>query len=133
MRLPAEACRNRLTRYWDWAYIARPLADIRFIAGCRLMRPIVDGSANTGDPRLRETDSQSQPVARGLAGQGLGQHERIGVHIMLHYTLVFFIIAIIAAALGFGGIAAGAAGIAKILFFVFLIMALVSFVMSLGR
>ena len=37
---------------------------------------------------------------------------------MLHYAVVFFVIAIIAAVLGFGGIAAGAAGIAKILFFV---------------
>ena len=33
---------------------------------------------------------------------------------MLHYSIVFFIIAIIAAVLGFGGIAGSAAGIAKI-------------------
>jgi uncharacterized membrane protein YtjA (UPF0391 family) len=46
---------------------------------------------------------------------------------MLHYAVVFFIIAIIAAVLGFGGIAAGAASIAKILFFVFLVLALVAF------
>ena len=46
---------------------------------------------------------------------------------MLHYAVVFFIIAIIAAVLWFGGIAAGAAGIAKVLFFVFLILALVTF------
>ena len=46
---------------------------------------------------------------------------------MLHYAVVFFIIAIIAAVLGFGGIAAGAAGIAKVLFFVFLILALITF------
>ena len=37
---------------------------------------------------------------------------------MLHYAVVFFIIALIAAVFGFGGIAAGAVGIAKILFFV---------------
>ena len=35
---------------------------------------------------------------------------------MLHYAVVFFVIALIAALFGFGGIAAGAAGIAKILF-----------------
>jgi uncharacterized membrane protein YtjA (UPF0391 family) len=52
---------------------------------------------------------------------------------MLHYAVVFFIIALIAAVFGFGGIAAGAAGIAKILFIVFLIGAVVSFLMSLGR
>jgi uncharacterized membrane protein YtjA (UPF0391 family) len=52
---------------------------------------------------------------------------------MLHYAVVFFVIAIIAAVLGFGGIAAGAAGIAKILFFVFLIVAIGAFLMSLFR
>lgn len=47
---------------------------------------------------------------------------------MLHYALVFLIVAIIAAILGFGGIAGTAAGIAKILFVVFLVLAIVSFV-----
>jgi len=53
--------------------------------------------------------------------------------IMLHYAVVFFIIALIAAVFGFGGIAVGAAGIAKILFIVFLIGAVISFLMSMGR
>jgi uncharacterized membrane protein YtjA (UPF0391 family) len=47
--------------------------------------------------------------------------------IMLHWTLVFLVIALIAALLGFGGIAGAAAGIAKILFFVFLVIWLLSF------
>ena len=38
---------------------------------------------------------------------------------MLHYAVTFFIIAIVAALLGFGGIAGSAVEIAKILFFVF--------------
>jgi uncharacterized membrane protein YtjA (UPF0391 family) len=46
---------------------------------------------------------------------------------MLHYAVVFLVVALIAAVLGFGGIAASAAGIAKILFVVFLVMAVVSF------
>ena len=46
---------------------------------------------------------------------------------MLHYAVVFLVIAIIAAVLGFGGLAGTAVGIAKILFFVFLIL----FVLSL--
>ena len=50
---------------------------------------------------------------------------------MLHYSLVFLIVAIIAAFLGFGGIAGTATGIAKILFFVFLAVWLVT--MLLGR
>ena len=52
---------------------------------------------------------------------------------MLYYAVVFFIISLIAALFGFGGIAAGAAGIAKILFVVFLIVALVTFLLSLAR
>ncbi len=52
---------------------------------------------------------------------------------MLHYAVVFFIIALVAALFGFGGIAAGAVGIAKVLFFVFLIMAVVSFLFGALR
>lgn len=52
---------------------------------------------------------------------------------MLHYAIVFFVIALIAAVFGFGGIASGAVEIAKVLFFVFVIMAVVSFVVGLVR
>lgn len=52
---------------------------------------------------------------------------------MLHYAVVFFVIALIAAVFGFGGIAAGAVGIAKILFYIFIIMAVISFAISLAR
>jgi uncharacterized membrane protein YtjA (UPF0391 family) len=52
---------------------------------------------------------------------------------MLHYAIVFFVIALIAALFGFGGIAASAVGIAKILFVVFLILAVASFVFGLLR
>jgi hyperosmotically inducible periplasmic protein len=48
---------------------------------------------------------------------------------MLHYAIVFFVIALIAAVFGFGGIAAGAAGIAKVLFVIFLIGAIATFFM----
>ena len=50
---------------------------------------------------------------------------------MLHYSVVFLVIAIIAAMFGFGVVATTAVGIAKILFFVFLLLSLVSFL--LGR
>jgi uncharacterized membrane protein YtjA (UPF0391 family) len=52
---------------------------------------------------------------------------------MLHYAVVFLVIALIAALFGFGGIAAGAMSIAKLLFFVFLVMAVVAFIVSLSR
>jgi len=47
---------------------------------------------------------------------------------MLGWALGFFILAIIAAALGFGGIAGASAGVAKILFFVFLALLVITFV-----
>jgi uncharacterized membrane protein YtjA (UPF0391 family) len=52
---------------------------------------------------------------------------------MLHYALVFFLIAIVAAIFGFGGISIASAGIAKILFFLFLVVFLVSLVMGVAR
>jgi uncharacterized membrane protein YtjA (UPF0391 family) len=45
---------------------------------------------------------------------------------MLRWALSFFIVALIAAVLGFTGIAVASAGIARILFFIFLILFLVS-------
>mgnify|MGYP003382227792 FL=1 len=52
---------------------------------------------------------------------------------MLHYAVVFFVIALIAALFGFGGIAAGAMGIGKILFLVFIVLAVVSLLFGLVR
>jgi uncharacterized membrane protein YtjA (UPF0391 family) len=54
-------------------------------------------------------------------------------NLMLHYAVIFLVIALIAAVFGFGGIAAGAVGIAKVLFVVFLIMAVVSFLVGILR
>jgi uncharacterized membrane protein YtjA (UPF0391 family) len=53
---------------------------------------------------------------------------------MLYWSAVFFVIALIAALFGFGGIAAGAVEIAKILFFIFLIVFIVTLIFGLrGR
>ena len=52
---------------------------------------------------------------------------------MLRWALGFFVVALIAAFLGYGGLAASAAGIAKILFFGFLILAAISLVVGLAR
>jgi len=52
---------------------------------------------------------------------------------MLHYAVIFFVIALIAALFGFGGLAAGASGIAQTLFFIFIVLALISFVWNLIR
>jgi uncharacterized membrane protein YtjA (UPF0391 family) len=50
---------------------------------------------------------------------------------MLRWAAGFFVIAIIAAIFGFGGIATGAADIAKVLFFVFLVVFFISVVVGL--
>ncbi|XOV80368.1 MAG: DUF1328 domain-containing protein [Aestuariibacter sp.] len=47
---------------------------------------------------------------------------------MLSWTFVFLIIAVIAAILGFTGIAGAATNMAKILFFIFLALWVVSFI-----
>jgi uncharacterized membrane protein YtjA (UPF0391 family) len=52
---------------------------------------------------------------------------------MLHYAVVFFVIALVAALLGFTGIAAGAVEIARILFFVFVVLFLASLIAGLVR
>jgi uncharacterized membrane protein YtjA (UPF0391 family) len=52
---------------------------------------------------------------------------------MLYWAAVFFVIALVAALLGFAGIATAAAGVAKLLFYVFLVIFLVTLVMGLGR
>ena len=68
-------------------------------------------------------------VRRGMARA----IKKLEVNEMLHYALVFFLIAIVAAIFGFGGISVASAGIAKILFFLFLIVFLVSLVMGVAR
>lgn len=49
---------------------------------------------------------------------------------MLRWAIVFFVVALLAAVFGFGGVAGDAAWIGKILLFVFLILAVLSFVMG---
>lgn len=52
---------------------------------------------------------------------------------MLNWAIVFLVIALIAAVLGFGGLAGTAVGIAKLLFFVFIVLFAISLIMSLVR
>lgn len=52
---------------------------------------------------------------------------------MLWWALAFFILAILAAILGFGGIASAIAGIAQIIFYLALALFVVALIMSLVR
>lgn len=51
----------------------------------------------------------------------------------MSWALTFLVIALIAAALGFGGLAGSAMGIAKILFWIFLVMFLISLLANAVR
>jgi uncharacterized membrane protein YtjA (UPF0391 family) len=50
---------------------------------------------------------------------------------LLKWSLAFFVVALIAALFGFGGIAEGAADIGRVLFFVFLCICAVLFVLGM--
>jgi len=52
---------------------------------------------------------------------------------MLGWALTFLVIALIAAALGFGGVAGTASSIAQVLFFVFLVLFLISLIIPRVR
>jgi uncharacterized membrane protein YtjA (UPF0391 family) len=52
---------------------------------------------------------------------------------MLYWSLMFLLIAILAAVFGFTGISLLAAGVAKVLFFIFLVLFVVSLVMHVSR
>lgn len=53
---------------------------------------------------------------------------------MLYWALLFFVVALIAGAFGFGGIASASASIAQVLFVIFLILLVASLVMHfVGR
>jgi uncharacterized membrane protein YtjA (UPF0391 family) len=62
-----------------------------------------------------------------------GLHQAKEEDHMLRWAAAFFIIALVAAFLGFGGVAVAAAGIAKILFMVFLVLFLLALVGGLTR
>ncbi|MEZ0327162.1 MAG: DUF1328 domain-containing protein [Fimbriimonas sp.] len=53
---------------------------------------------------------------------------------MLRWAVIFLVVALVAALLGFGNLAGGAASIAMILFYVFLAITVILFLLSLfGR
>jgi len=54
-----------------------------------------------------------------------------GGALMLYWAFVFLIVALVAGALGFGGVAGTAAGIARVLFGIFIVLFLVGLVLGL--
>jgi uncharacterized membrane protein YtjA (UPF0391 family) len=82
------------------------------------------GSASGGTVAAKAHKYQARRKVRPIGDYDSPSHERWIA--MLYWAAVFFVIALVAAVFGFGGLAAGAAGIAKILFFAFLVLAVVS-------
>jgi len=79
-----------------------------------------------GERRRNENINSGIPAKQPLGGRDTEV-------IMLRWAAIFFVIALIAAVFGFGGIAAGAAEIAKILFFIFLVIFVIALIMGLVR
>ncbi|GAB5376789.1 MAG: hypothetical protein AcusKO_32510 [Acuticoccus sp.] len=52
---------------------------------------------------------------------------------MLGWALTFFIIAIVAAIFGFGGVASAAVGIAQVIFFIAIVLFVVSLILNMTR
>ena len=52
---------------------------------------------------------------------------------LLHYAIVFLVVALVAAAVGFGGVAGFAMDAARLLFWVFIVLFVVSLVAGIAR
>jgi uncharacterized membrane protein YtjA (UPF0391 family) len=79
----------------------------------------------------RGVQSPSEPRADSPSWGARDATNETREHAMLRWALIFLVVALIAAALGFTGLAGAAAGMAQILFWVFLVVFLV--MLLLGR
>jgi uncharacterized membrane protein YtjA (UPF0391 family) len=91
----------------------------------RLGTPIAVLRSPANNPSRRAAPATSRRFQLNQPSTGGGP--------MLRYAAIFFVIAIIAALFGFGGIAAGATEIAKVLFFIFVVIFLITLLMGVMR
>gem|GEM_PF-288957 len=119
----ASACKCSIVRLFLWRFVTHPASN--GASWCFLPQ------ASRADDLLAflafiEANACPQEVARTLQRPAAYTFLTRRI-VMLYWAAVFFVIALLAAVFGFGGLAASAAGVAKILFFVFLVFAVVSF------
>ena len=57
----------------------------------------------------------------------------MGNYGLLHYAVIFIVVALVAAAIGFGGVAGGAMEGARLLFWVFIILAVIALLGGIVR
>jgi len=78
------------------------------------------------------TPSGSRPAPEPiLSACGYFSAPREAAMTLLKWALIFFVISIIAAIFGFGGVSAAAADIARILFYIFLVIFIILLVLGL--
>jgi Small integral membrane protein len=98
------------------------------ISPCKIRGPLYSAGGRRVRQLLRKwlgLGIESAPVDSGSS------HEEVSF--MLRWALIFFIVALIAAVLGFTGIALAAAGVAKTLFYIFVVLFVLSLLGHVAR
>ena len=73
-------------------------------------------------------------VDKGMgSSEPTGQERHMNFSNLLHWAIIFLVVAIVAAFLGFGGVAGTAMEGAKLVFWIAIVIAVVSFAVSLVR
>jgi len=91
------------------------------------MRGLLPWNGGTGASAVRsQGDDQVCRLERPKRGD-------LSMGNLLHYALVFLVVALIAAAVGFGGVAGFAMDAARLLFWVFIVLFVVSLIAGLVR
>ena len=81
--------------------------------------------------QLSDKHLQRTTAHKGSIRPRIFEAKQVRVCAMLRWALIFLVIALIAAVLGFSGIAGAAAGMAKILFGLFLLVCAILFLIGL--
>lgn len=108
-------------------------AEIEFIrSACRAARRLAAyWPCAWPEERFRRVRKACSAEERTIASALAVPCEPLDLH-MFHWAIVFLLIALIAGAFGFGGIAGTAAGFAKVIFFVALVLLVIALVRGRG-
>ena len=113
-----------------WAHWADPQAAV--MKGARRVTVASQGYLATrgGENTAARDRTASATLPEMAAFHGHAFREEYAP--MLHYSLVFLLVALVAGVLGFGGIASAASGAAKVLFVIFLVLFATSLIVGRG-
>jgi uncharacterized membrane protein YtjA (UPF0391 family) len=82
---------------------------------------------------LNGTIAQVRRFVARKVGDRRAAEDSVGNFGLLHYAIIFLVVALVAAAVGFGGVAGVAMEGARLLFWIFIVLFVVSLVASLLR